>query len=531
MDRWYQKEAITTTIAYLRLNKGTKNPLIVAPTGSGKSWIIAGLLHKLHGPYPNLEVLIISHVKEILEQNFEKLSLVLPKEKLGLYSASLKLRQKKQITVAGIQSIYKNPNLFANTKLIIIDEAHTIPPSSESMYQKLITTFQNVPIVGLTATPYRLGSGYLTDSGHIFNDIAYEVDLKRLIKEGYLCKLTSKAAKEQIDTSKLKVQAGDYSKKSMSEQIDRFNITNSICDELAKYKELRKHWLIFAVDIKHAENISAALNARGIAAAPYHSKMSMDERNLFIRLYKAGKIQCIINVNALTTGFDFPEIDLIGLLRPTKSPVLHVQMIGRGLRIAPEKENALILDFAGNLRRLGPIDKIEIQPPKKGKGSGRPPTKVCPQCDEVVALSAQICDSCGWKFESVNKLSLHAASDHVISDDSKPDFIKVNVRKVYYYLHEKENKPPSLKVIYSCDNLKMYTEWIFIEHSRELRAIAERWWYRRTNKDLPNTVTEVLELTAKNYLAMPKQIVVENKSKYPKIKQYIFEVTNESQTL
>lgn len=528
MDRWYQKEAINSTIAYLKLSKGTKNPLIVAPTGSGKSWIIAGLIHKLHASYPNLEVLIVSHVKEILEQNYEKLALVLPKEKLGLYSASLKLRQNNQITIAGIQSIYKSPNLFANTKLIIVDEAHTIPPASESMYQQLITTFSNTPIVGLTATPYRLGTGYLTDAGHIFNDVVYEVDLKKLIGQGFLCKLTSKAAKEQIDTSKLKVQAGDYSKKSMSEQIDRFNITNTICDELAKYKDLRKHWLVFAVDIKHAENISHALNERGITAAPYHSKMSIDERNLFIRLYKAGKIQCIINVNALTTGFDFPEIDLIGLLRPTKSPVLHVQMIGRGLRIAKNKENALILDFAGNLRRLGPIDKVEVVPPKKGKGTGKPPTKVCPQCDEVVPLSAQLCDACGWKFESVNKLTLQSASDQVISDESKPDYIQIGVRHVYYYLHEKEDRPSSLKVVYSCENLKMYTEWIFFEHSRELRAIAEKWWYRRTKEEMPKTVAEALKITDKKCLTMPKQIVVENKAKYPKIKQYIFEVINEA---
>lgn len=527
MDRWYQKEAITATIAYLRLNKGTKNPLIVAPTGSGKSWIIAGLIYKLHENYPNLQVLILSHVKEILEQNYEKLTTILPKDKLGVYSSSLKMRKVNQITIAGIQSVYKYPNLFANTKLIIVDEAHTIPPSSESMYQKLLTEFNTVPIVGLTATPYRLGTGYLTDS-HIFDEVVYSVDLKRLINEGYLSKLSSKSAKEQIDTSKLKVQAGDYSKKSMSEQIDRFNITNSICDELAKYKKLRKHWLVFAVDIKHAENIAQALNERGITSAPYHSKMSMEERSLFIRLYKAGKIQCIINVNALTTGFDFPEIDLIGLLRPTKSPVLHVQMIGRGLRIAPDKSDALILDFAGNLRRLGPIDKIEITPPKKGKGTGKPPTKVCPQCDEVVPLSAQVCDSCGWKFEAVNKLTFKAASDAVISDDSKPDFIKVGVRNVYYYLHEKDDKPPSLKVIYSCDNLKMYTEWQFLEHSRELRALTERWWYRRTKEELPQTVDEALQLIAKKPLAIPKQIVVENKSKYPKIKQYIFEVTNES---
>ena len=523
MERWYQKEAITAVFAYLRVNKKAANPLVVAPTGSGKSWIISGICKRIYEKYFGYNVVLLSHVKEILEQDYEKLVAQIAPELVGIYSASLQQREIRQFTVAGIQSVYKNPGLFKNVKLFIVDEAHTIPPGSEGMYRTFLANFPGVPILGLTATPFRLGSGYLTDEGHIFNETVYSVNLKRLIAEGFLCKLHSKAAKKQIDTSKLKLQAGDYSKKSMSEHIDRFNITNTICEELAKYKDSRKHWLVFAVDIKHAEHIVEALSKQGISAAPYHSKMTKTDRELFMRLYKQKRIQCIVNVNALTTGFDFPEIDLIGLLRPTKSPVLHIQMIGRGLRIAPEKENTLILDFAGNLQRLGPIDKVDIVPPKKkGKGNGQPPTKVCPQCDEVVPLSVRQCDCCGWTFETESKLTLAASALAVVSTD-EAQALTLYVKHAYYYKHIKEDKPPSLKVVYVCNNIKLYTEWILFEHGNGLLGPTRTWWSRRTDLPLPATVDEALEIAQKSLLRIPTKIIVDISNKYPKITHYIFE--------
>jgi DNA repair protein RadD len=523
---YYQRLAVKSVFDYyLGGDKG--NPLVVIPTGGGKTHVLAALCEGLIERWPEANILILSHVKEILVQNYSKLIKHVDPSLIGLYSSGLGSREVNKVTVAGIQSIYKQGRLFRGKKMIVIvDEAHLIPATGEGRYLTLFKSLPNTPIIGLTATPYRLGFGLLTGEGHLFDKITYEANIKDLIDQGYLCKLTSKAAKEQMDLTGVKVVAGEYSAKSLSEKLDRFDLTSTICNELIKYKTERKHWLVFAIDIKHAEHISTILDDLGVTAAYVHSKMRNAERDVVIRLFKAGKIQALINVEALTTGFDYPEIDLVALLRPTKSPVLHVQMIGRGLRKHESKKDSLILDFAGNLKRIGPIDKITIDDMPIGKGrKGQAPTKVCPECDEVLLLSAKECEVCGHKFETQSKLTTSASDAALFSSDVVKKVKDYEVRAVYYHKHTKVGSPASLKVSYVCNNAQVFQEWVLLEQDKYFREKASAWWKFRTGMTAPLTVDEALLLQDK--IHQPLTITVDESGKYPRIINYKFKFEEE----
>lgn len=539
---YYQEESVKAFFRFIgnRPNKG-KNPLIVLPTGAGKSHVLALICQRIIEKWPHVKITILSHTKDILLQDYEKLTEYLNDPSIvGIYSAGLAKREVRQITVAGIQSVYKFNELFTETNLVIVDEAHMIPPTGEGRYRTFFENNKPQFILGLTATDYRMGTGRLTDEGHIFDRVIYEAKIKDLINDGFLSKLKSKETEYQMDTSGVKIVAGDYSAKSLADKLDRTTITDSICAELAKYKESRKHWLVFAIDIDHAEHIAEKLNAYGITAVSIHSRQDSGINNTLLKMYKEGKIQALVNVEKYTTGFDFPNIDLIGMLRPTKSPVLHVQTIGRGLRVvyntdavpgfdihnyddriaaikASSKQDCLVLDFAGNLSRLGPIDDVDIPVGKKGKGNGQAPTKTCPECMEVVLLNETICPDCGYEWPKIEQLELQASAASVLKEIKPPR--SYNVKSIFYHKHLKVGKAPSLKVTYVCDGLKTFEEWIHFE-SKQKRGQAERWWKFRSGTKPPFDIDEAI--ARQNELSTPLQIEVDLNGKWPRIKKYHF---------
>jgi len=511
--RYYQTAAVRSVFAFFR-SKEAGHPLIELPTGSGKSHVLASIIEEARKTWKDIDILVLSHTQEIIEQDFSKIVLHIDRKLVGIYSSGLGSKVIRPVTIAGIQSAWRKPELFKHFKIIIVDECHTIPPKGIGMYRTFFAGISNYKVVGLTATPWRTGFGKLTDPGHLFKRIVYRADIDTLIRQGYLAPLISKAADYQMDPTKerIKVNAGDYVVKQLAESFDQTKITNKICTELAQYKSKRKHWLVFAIDIEHAEHIAEQLSLNGISACYVHSKLKGYEREEIINLFRQGVFQALVNVAVLTTGFDYPCLDLIALLRPTRSPVLHVQMIGRGSRIADGKTNCLILDFAGNLQRLGPVNSdFEF---KAGTKGGDAPTKVCPKCSEVLYLSAKICD-CGFEFKFKTKLTLTSSDSSILKK-----VVDYEVSKVYYHRHIKDGKPDSLKVTYVCGTFKRITEWVPLENPI-MRARSEHWWKVRSGRKCPKTVTLALEKI--NDLDRPKQISVEESGKYPKIQQYHFE--------
>lgn len=508
--RPYQAEAISAVFKYFYSgNKG--NPLVVAPTGSGKSVMISGLCNTVQEKWPGQKILVISHVKEILDQNYIALKKHLKNTEIGLYSSGLKSKTIKNITIAGIQSIYNKPELFDQFNIIIVDEAHTIPHKKNGMYHRFFSQVRK-PVIGFTATPFRLGAGYLHQGeGAFFSDIVYTIPIKKLQKLGHLCMLTAKGPKTRFDAKGMKKQAGDYVIKELSLAFDREAITKDIISELLQHRDSRKKWLLFAIDIEHSENITKELRLAGIRTACVHSKMEGD-RDPIISGFKGNEYQALVSVAVLTTGFDAPMVDLVGLLRPTASPVLHVQIIGRGLRVHPGKKDCLILDFANNLKNNGPIDAPIIK--VKGTGKGEAIMKECKNCYEIVHAAVRICPDCGTAFEFKHKLSATAHDNQVLSLEEWH-----NVEDVKYFRFVGSKKKPMLKVSYMC-GLRRFNEYICLEHSGYAKHKAHHWWRRRSPKAPPETAQEALELS--HTIKRPEAILVEEKRGYPNIKDQRF---------
>jgi len=505
--RAYQQEALDAIFAYFYAKKGG-NPLCVAPTGSGKSIILSGFCNHVLSHWPEQKILVISHVKEILEQNYTAIAEHCPKTQISFYSAGLKEKKLSQITIAGIQSIYKKTNLFQEFDIILIDECHAIPHAGMGRYRQFLLDIDR-PVIGFTATPFRTGGGYLhIGDGALFDEIVYTIQIGKLIKQRFLCPLTSKAPVQKMNSDKLKIRMGDYILKELSACFDTETLTKQIIQELLQYEQLRKKWLIFAIDIKHAEHIAQQLNECGIKTCCVHSKMKKDRAQI-IQDFKTGAYQALVNVSVLTTGFDCPEIDLIALLRPTASPVLHVQTIGRGLRIAEGKEDCLVLDFAGNLMRNGPINNPVVTVATK-TGAGEAIMKECPNCAELVPAAVRTCPACNHTFVFQSKLTAQAASSSVVY--FQPEWHKVT--EISYVSHSTRKGQKTLKVIYKC-GLRTFAEHICVEHFGYPRYKAVHWWTRRKGKELPKTVNEALQKTYQ--LMTPYKLLIDESQKYPRI--------------
>jgi DNA repair protein RadD len=402
MLRDYQRRSIDQLYDWFRAgNDG--NPCLVLPTGAGKSHIVAALCKEALQMWPETRILMLTHVKELIEQNAEKMRQHWPGAPMGIYSASIGKRQLGEpITFAGIQSVRDKAALLGHIDLIVIDECHLVSHKDEGGYRKLIAALQainpSLRVIGLTATPYRLGHGLITDKPALFDDLIEPVLVEELIYKGHLSTLRSKLTATRLDVTGVHKRGGEYIESELQAAVDTDEQNARVVAEVMRFGADRKSWLFFCSGVQHAQHIADTLTAQGITAACVTGETPKAERARVLEAFKAGEIRALTNANVLTTGFDAPGIDLIAMLRPTMSPGLYVQMAGRGLRTAPGKTDCLVLDFAGVVSTHGPI--TAVKPPKRGSGDkeGIAPTKTCPQCEELVHAAALTCPACGHDF-------------------------------------------------------------------------------------------------------------------------------------
>jgi DNA repair protein RadD len=522
--RPYQNEAHDSVFDFFASHK-TGNPLVAMPTGTGKSLVIGKLITTIMQSWPNQRIMTLTHVKELIKQNSDKLAEIWPVAPYGIYSAGLKKKQTHYpVTFGGVASVVKRIKEFGHIDIVLIDEVHLFSNDADSMYQVIIFELMQINpllrLIGTTATPYRLGTGLLTNSG-LFTDICFDITglaaFNKLIADGYLSPLITKKTVSQVDISDVGLGSdGDFNKSALEQAFDKNDLNYQICQELIEYGHTRSTWLLFAAGIKHSEHIAEMLRNFGISCAAIHSKTTSEYRDSALEAYKAGTIRCLVNNNVLTTGFDHPAIDFIGMLRPTTSTGLWVQMAGRGTRPSPltMKQNCLVLDFAGNTQRLGPINDPIIPRPK---GQGKPgvaPIKICPACGVYNHATASTCCACGYEFpQNVNLNDTATSADILVSDS--PVYEWFNSERVIYKKHVPDNRPPVLKVIYICGR-KQYAEYICIEHSGYAGQKAEQWWKKRMGSSVaPPTVDEALPWTFQ--LKTPKRILVWTNKKHPEI--------------
>lgn len=538
--RSYQQEAVDSIWRYFETQYG--NPCVCMPTGTGKSLVIAGFLESIYRQYQNQKVLVLTHVKELIEQNFKKLMAVWPNAPAGIFSAGLNRKDvHHRIIFAGIASIAKHAEKFGCVHLVIIDEAHLVSTAEETMYNMFLTALRSInpylKVIGLTATPWRLGQGKITDGG-IFTDICFDITsmsaFNRLIQEGFLSPLIPKPTNLLLDVTGVHKVGGEYKAGELQFAVDKDAITYAALTETLQVAGDRKHWLIFASGVSHADNIASMLNSLGIETRAVHSKMSGKQRDVNIEDFLTGKIQAIVSNGVLTTGFDAPWIDLIVMLRPTASTVLWVQMLGRGTRpfdgfidnvyVEEAKVNCLVLDFAGNTPRLGPINDPVI-PRKKGDKVGEAPIRICNKCSMYNHASARFCgghpepsaEGCGHPFTFVTKLRQTAGTNELIKNDI-PVVEEFFVDSVTYATHNKVGRPPSLRVSYYC-GLRKFNEFVHFELPGWGERKAKEWWLARAPEGTtgaPVTTASALDFAPKG-LKVPSRVRVWVNKPYPEI--------------
>jgi DNA repair protein RadD len=353
--RDYQQDAVDAAVTHFK--KSQDSAVLVLPTGAGKSIVIAELARIAKG-----HILVLTHVKELVAQNAEKVGLLT--DKANIYSAGLNEKNAHGKTVvASIQSAARAPELFSQGfSLVIIDECHRVSNTKTSQYQILLTHLKKVnpkiKVLGLTATPYRLGLGWIyrhhyhgkvgTTENPVFEKCIFELPMRPLIKQGFLTKpVIFDGLSAQYDFNKLTASpSGEYPQAEVDALLQhQGRATTAIVKQIKQISEQRRGVLIFAATVRHAQEIMTYLDD---SAALITANTPHVERDDIISRFKAESLRYIVNVAVLTTGFDAPHVDLIAILRPTASISLFQQMIGRGLRLAPNKSECLVIDYAAN---------------------------------------------------------------------------------------------------------------------------------------------------------------------------------------
>lgn len=449
--RDYQESAVKRLYDWMDKNNG--NPCLVAPTGSGKSWIIAALCQDAIAKKPTARVIVLSHMKELLAQDAEKLLLAWPSAPIGIYSAGLKSKEINQITVAGIQSIYRHAAEVAPVDLVIVDEAHLINSGKTGMYRSFLGELKELNagmrVIGLTATPYRLGQGLLTEGEDaLFQGLVDAVSVDELLRRGFLSPLRSKLPQKRLELEGVHTRGGEYIEKDLQAAVDTEKANADIASEIVKRgtAEGRRSWIVFCTGVDHADHMRAELQKLGIKAATVTGKTPQAERDMILQRFKNGEITAVTNANVLTTGFDAPGVDLIAFCRPTLSPGLYVQMAGRGMRTAEGKKDCLVLDFGGNVMRHGPI--THVTPPSKKGSQKKAPSKACPNCGEIVVAGTRVCPVCGYEWPAPERKQKDLYLDGG-TDIMGREMNRTAVSRWYWYVQKsKSSGVPMLVVDY-----------------------------------------------------------------------------------
>jgi len=523
--RPYQQEALDAVYRYLRHHDD--NPCAVLPTASGKTPLLATICKDAVTKW-NGRVLVLAHVKELLEQAADKLRAICPEVDFGIYSAGLKRRDTDHsVIVAGIQSVYKRACELDAFDLIIVDECHLLPPDGEGRYRQFLAEAKvvnpNLRLIGLTATPYRMKTGMLCGPDNLLNAICYEIGVKELIRDGYLSPLITKAGLKKVDTSDLHIRGGEFVTGEVEELMDQDELVEAACREIIYYTKDRQACLIFAASVAHAKHIQAVLQKKhGVECGLVTGETPTGQRDELLTRFRGEKIpenlfgdsrpplKYLANVGVLTTGFDSPRIDCVALLRPTASPGLYYQCCGRGFRLHPGKQNCLVLDYGGNILRHGPVDAIEIS--RRSGGSGEAPAKECPECHSVLHTAYSVCPDCGYEFPPPDrkKHDAEASSEGILSGQVVDT--QYDVQDIYYSVHKKrgadESAPRTLRADYRIGFQHYQAEWTCPEHDGWPRQKFVEWWLRRSNDPIPSTAQQAVDIANAGGVAMARKITV-----------------------
>jgi len=545
--RPYQAEAVEAVFSYWSEEPG--NPLIDLATGLGKSLCMAEIIKRLVDGWPDLRIMVATHVAELIEQGYLELIGAWPFAPAGIYSAGLGRRDAhSQIVFAGIQTVWNKSQQIGHIDVLLIDEAHLVPANSATMYGKFIAAMREInpdlKILGLTATPFRLDSGRLDEGDdRLFDRVVYEYGVGRGIEEGYLAPLSNKPTATGFDMTGVHRLGGDYKQSEMQAAVDKDEVTRAAVAEIVAKGQDRGSWLAFCSGVEHALHVRDEIRSHGITCETITGETPKDERRRILSDYKDYKIRCLTNNSVLTTGFNHKGVDLLAFLRPTLSASLYIQMAGRGTRpiyapgsdlstqegrlagiAAGPKPSCLVMDFAGLVRKHGPVDRVEPKAPTKGSGDA--PVKMCPnlvggvRCDELVHISVMVCPCCDYEFppNEESKITATAAAEPILSTE-KPWF-PVLGRAFAFHPAKAEGKLPTVKATYEVEGRKV-NEWLCPAHEGFPKGKADRYWLAHGGKrPFPKSVDEFLDRAEELSWTAEVQLDFAKNPKYPDVVAY-----------
>lgn len=411
-------------------------PVGVLPVGSGKSLVISEIIRRILKKDFNKRILALVDTKELIEQNYNEFCGYAGHKiasYTGIYSAGLGRKEhNEKIVFAGIQSYAKICHKSEPVDFIIIDECHLVPVKKNSQYRKVLAIEKEknpkVACMGFTGTPWRfdLKERLITESDGFFNEIAYFIGFRVLIKLGYLCPVMSydRNITSAVLTN-VAIKNGDFRDDLATKAF--LEVLPAQVKEIIVLGKDRKKWIIFCQTKEHALAMFALLKENTDRKIAYVFGDSPD-RDEKIADFISSKITVLINIQVLIKGFNCVDIDFVVLCFATKSVSKYVQSVGRGMRTAEEKKNCLVLDFGQNIERHGPID--EIRPKKKKEEVSEQPLKRCEKCKRMIQINLKFCIYCGHEFPSLIKeegknLTERSKKGGIISTED--EFVEVNL--------------------------------------------------------------------------------------------------------
>ena len=543
--RPYQLRALDTIWDALQFKH---NVLLVAPCAAGKTILFSKIIQRLLRENAAFRALILTDREILVTQSRDKLASVAPElaENIGIVCASVTATKEldRRVTIASRQTLINNLDAFPPVQLVIVDECHLMalpteddhePDQFSAIINKLREYNPNMRLLGCTASPYRLNTGYIFGSENrpgslpYFDQIDAQITTTELLAGGYIAPLVGRAeasADFASDLANVGTVAGEFNIGQLSSMMCKVTHVQSCVDAWKKYAIDRKKTLVFCCTIEHAEAVAAAFNEAGIKAAAIHSKLSPLDEQIRRAALEHGTMQVFTSVAKLTTGLDVVDLDAGILARPTKSTSLYQQCVGRFQRLAPGKENALILDLVGATTDFGTdLDNLRVAVPRWAEGEGEPITKICPGenvdgtvCGKSVHAALRYCPHCGFAFPFEEAVEAELGELKKVKFNEKPKPEPYDVSSVDYEIHESKKSGKFLiKVTYRCGLNLFFNEWICLPDFYKGYAVAkaEAWWAERTDEDFPASVEEFIFLSGG--LAAPLQVLVAKDGKYYRV--------------
>ena len=541
--RPYQKDALSSILKDMRESRCV---LLQAGCGAGKTIITAALIKHCMQRY-NMRIGFIAHREQLIRQTKDKLLKVWPEgeQAIGIACSSVShnIELERPVIIGSPQTLARRLDDMPPLNMLIVDECHRLPPANvDSQYgiliKKLQQHYEPLRLVGVTATPYRLGHGYIYGDKHKegeenwFADLSYQISIQQLVSDGFLTPYKAFAA-DTPDLTGVRKSGGEFVLGDLGTEMSNALHLESAVKAVEDYASERNHIVVFAVTIEHAEALREAFLNAGYSCVAVHSKQPHKERMANLEAFDRGDIRVICNVGILTEGWDSTGVDCMVMCRPTMSAALYVQMIGRGLRTHEGKEDCLLLDLSGNWLRHGdPNEPIVTwtRPTKQGEPSETSEQEgmQCPKCKCLVTSRTIICPNCKEELKEVHneRLELHEVEtittrrnpfglrEATICSSLFEDFVsrKGNrmLRLVMYCLPEGDTIP---KTVYDYWDIEGQGS------SYGMQKARNNWRnFSISEDDPPETVNEAMDRI--DEIKLPDTVWLELQGKYLNVKRW-----------